>query len=379
MKKILFGAGKFGKYAIEKYGRDEVAFFVDNNQEKVGEFEGKKVISFTDFLKMYVPDKYKIVITVKNTSKIEQQLTKAGIFDYDLYSEDEFAYYPTKQLIVNTYEFENSFINNSEENINRLISEIDMLEKQYSSGSFLFNHVELETINRCNGTCSFCPVNALSDKRPYKMMSEKLFYKIINELEEMRYSGKIALFSNNEPLLDDRIIDFHKYTREHLPYARMHLFTNGTLLTLEKFKLIIPYLDELIIDNYSQNLKLIPNSLKIVEYCENNPELKSKVTVVLRKRDEVLSTRGGDAPNARIISYPYAKCILPFKQMIIRPDGKVSLCCNDPLGKNTLGDVNTQSLVEVWEGEGFASVRKALHSGRGNWEHCEFCDAFLLG
>ena len=40
-------------------------------------------------------------------------------------------------------------------------------------------------------------------------------------------------------------------------------------------------------------------------------------------------------------------CILPYKQMIIRPDGKTSLCCNDPYGKNTLADVNKMTLREA--------------------------------
>jgi hypothetical protein len=211
-------------------------------------------------------------------------------------------------------------------------------------------------------------------------MTEELFYKIIGELEDMDYRGKIALFSNNEPFLDERIIDFQKYARAHLPRARFHLFTNGTLLTLDKFVEIIPHLDRLIIDNYNQNLELIPNSKKIVDYCEGHEELKNKVTVVLRKIDEVLNTRGGDAPNARKVSYPDAKCVLPFQQMIVRPDGKVSLCCNDPLGRNTLADLNEETLLEAWNNPRFRMVRKCLdEGGRKNWKHCEFCDTFNLG
>lgn len=38
----------------------------------------------------------------------------------------------------------------------------------------------------------------------------------------------MTTFSTNEPLLDDRIIDFNKYAREHLPKARIHMYTNGT-------------------------------------------------------------------------------------------------------------------------------------------------------
>lgn len=250
-----------------------------------------------------------------------------------------------------------------------------MREKQV-----MFDHVEIETVNRCNGNCSFCPVNKNDDAREYKIMSEEVFKKIIQQLADINYSGKLALFSNNEPFLDSDILERHKYTRKKLPNARMHLFTNGTLLTVERFKELMLYLDELIIDNYQQDLKLIKPCQEIAEYCEWHPELKKKVTIVLRKPHEILSTRGGDAPNRKdMISYGKERCILPYKQLIIRPDGKVSLCCNDPLGKNTLGDLTKESILEVWNGQKFRIVREALYRGRENWKHCTYCDYFNLG
>ena len=186
----------------------------------------------------------------------------------------------------------------------------------------LFEHVEIETVNRCNGKCSFCPVSVAHDIRQRHVMSEELFKKIIDQLAEIEYSGRLALFSNNEPFLDPRIVEFNRYARERLPKARMHLFTNGTVMTLDKFKEIIGYLDELIIDNYNQGLELNENSKAVKEYCEQHPTLKKKVTIVMRKEQEILTSRGGDAPNRNEIrSYPQIKCALPFKQLIIRPDG----------------------------------------------------------
>jgi radical SAM protein with 4Fe4S-binding SPASM domain len=62
--------------------------------------------------------------------------------------------------------------------------------------------------------------------------------------------------------------------------------------------------------------------------------------------------------------------------MIIRPDGKVSLCCNDPIGKNTLGDVSESSLIDVWNNNAFANVRRAVRDTRQNYEFCQECDNF---
>lgn len=211
-------------------------------------------------------------------------------------------------------------------------------------------------------------------------MEWSLFYKIINELSELNYSGQLSLYSNNEPFLDDRILDMHEYARKKVPKARMYLFTNGTLLTLEKFKRLMNYLDELIIDNYNQQLRLIPNSIKIKEYCESHPELIKKVTISIRKPKEMLANRGSEVPNRKEeISYENYTCVNPFVQMIVRPDGKVSLCCNDSLGKNTMGDLNINSLEEIWYGEMFGKARKAIKNGRQNWPICKYCDVFNLG
>ena len=149
---------------------------------------------------------------------------------------------------------------------------------------------------------------------------------------------------------------------------------------MEKFIKLMEYLDELIIDNYNQELKLIPNVEKIKGYCEEHPELIKKVTISLRKPKEVLATRGGDAPNRKNqISYKNTTCVNPFVQMIVRPDGKVSLCCNDATGRFTLGNVAEESLLDIWYGSKFQMVRKCLYDGRENWGNCKYCDTFSMG
>lgn len=74
--------------------------------------------------------------------------------------------------------------------------------------------IELETYNRCNNDCAFCPVNRNNDTRKAHYMDEKLFYSIIDQLRIMDYSGSICLYSNNEPLLDKRIFKFVEYAKK---------------------------------------------------------------------------------------------------------------------------------------------------------------------
>lgn len=378
---VIFGAGQVGRMALTEY-KDRTLFIVDNDKKLQGTFlEGIEIKSVES---LSAEDGYTVLIASKHQELMEQQLQKQGIARYEFYLKEPMAYYDTPELIFNPYE-DNAKRDISEkeynENVkkNLAIETINYRVEKMQGKDILFDHVEIETVNRCNGGCEFCPVSKKNDTREYKEMSRELFEHIIDQLSELNYSGKLALFSNNEPFLDEDIIDKHRYAREKLPNARIHLFTNGTLLTVDKFTAIIKYLDEMIIDNYQQELKLIKPCQAIAEYCEKNPELKKKVTIVLRKPKEILTNRGGDAPNRKeLVSYGEARCVLPYKQLIIRPDGKVSLCCNDPLGKNTLGDLSKDSIMDVWFNDRFKMVRKCLYEGRKNWKHCEFCDVFSL-
>ncbi len=251
----------------------------------------------------------------------------------------------------------------------------DWLKKNYDGRTCpLFSSIEIEVINRCNGECPFCPVNRNIDPRKLLKMDENLFKKIIDELGELNYSGRLALHSNNEPFLDSRIIEFTKYAREKVPRAFLYMYTNGTLLTIDKFNEIIPYLDRIVIDNYDDDLKLHENAKKIHEICRNNHEIDKKVEIHVRKIHEVLDTRGGQSPNNNKRKTYDMSCILPYKQMVVRPDGKTSLCCNDPYGKNTLADVNKMSLKQAWYSKRAEHIRHRLRKNRAGIGLCKFCD-----
>lgn len=254
--------------------------------------------------------------------------------------------------------------------VERVFARID------ETGVPLFLRVEVETFNRCNGYCTFCPVNKNDDPRPLLKMPEELFMKIVNELHELDYSGQFCLFANNEPFLDTRLEAFAKTARELLPNAFIEIFSNGTVIKLSRFKAIIPYLDKLVIDNYNDKLKLNEATKAIMEYLKENPEYKSRVSIRMRRETNLYSSRGGQAPNNKKRKALPLSCLLPYYHLYIRPDGKIGLCCVDALYKHTLGDASEQSLKDIWYGEKFADVRDKIRKGRENLEVCCFCDSF---
>jgi len=248
----------------------------------------------------------------------------------------------------------------------------------------LFSWVEIETINRCNSTCAFCPVNKRVDPRPLAHMADALFTKIVNDLGALDFEGKLALHSNNEPLLDEKLVERVRYARSQCPKAYIFIYTNGTRLNTDlAWQLIAAGVDLIRIDNYSDKLKLHKNIAGLVQDFERPPYSThaAKIRIVVRRLNEVLSNRGGKAPNKlpeHDRSYRHfqsSPCRYPFEQLVIRPDGKVSLCGNDAYGQVTLGDAAHQSLTEIWFGGAFRQVRTELtRNGRKNLPVCRECD-----
>ena len=235
--------------------------------------------------------------------------------------------------------------------------------------------VEIETHNRCNGDCSFCPVSVGNDIREYKRMSEELFTKIINDFANINYDGMFSLYSNNECLLDKRMPMFFKMAKEKLPNAYHIIFTNGSVLTVDLLKEIFPYLDAIGIDNYNDNYELNPNVRKVYEFLQENKEYQNKVKIIMRLKNEVITNRAGQSPNKKGTIKTIKKlCVLPFCQFVIRPDGKVSLCCNDSYGKMTLGDLNNQTVEEIWNSNIYMQIRELSLKGRKYLSMCKFCD-----
>ena len=70
--------------------------------------------------------------------------------------------------------------------------------------------------------------------------------------------------------------------------------------------------------------------------------------------------------------------------MVILWDGKVVACPQDGSGRQVVGDVTKQSLLEIWNGEPLCNLRRRLGSGDAvRSEPCQSCDRWrrrhLLG
>lgn len=245
-----------------------------------------------------------------------------------------------------------------------------------------FKFLMLETVNRCNGKCAFCPANVRDEKREYKKMSDDLFSKIIDELVDINWTGTIFLQVNNEPLLDKRLMGFAKEIKQKRPDCKICIISNGTLLNIEKVRAMVSLIDELVINDYSDKYRLAAHLKEIYQYVKKNPREFAAMEISISRRysGEILATRAGNAPNKpKKNNHVVAPCVYPFTDLIIFPDGKVGMCCNDCFEVSEFGDVNQNRLLDIWNNEKFTALRKAMRQGRESYPFCKECDVVDAG
>lgn len=54
------------------------------------------------------------------------------------------------------------------------------------------------------------------------------------------------------------------------------------------------------------------------------------------------------------------RCDLPWRAILVDVDGNVKCCC---FQKKILGNLNKNSLEEIWNGEQFMTLRSSINSG----------------
>jgi radical SAM protein with 4Fe4S-binding SPASM domain len=240
----------------------------------------------------------------------------------------------------------------------------------------LFRSVELETRTRCNSTCSFCAASILTDTRPDIYLPDALFAKLIAELAALDYDGAIKFFVNNEPLLDKRTAEFIRQAKAAIPKVHTEVHTNGLKLNPKTGReLLEAGLDHLYINNYSQDGTVHRGVQAFLdEVAQDFPQ--ADIVLHMRLLDERLLNRGGTAPNGRILADPLQlPCVLPFDEVVVTADGRVTICCQDHYFEAAVGNLNDTSLQDIWYGEGFQKLRAdLLRNDRTGNKFCKVCD-----
>src|SRR5687768_17362398 len=250
--------------------------------------------------------------------------------------------------------------------------------------------VGLELTSKCNLRCGMCPLPVL--RRPYEDMSWVLVEKAASEIHGLGMKLK-WLHEMGEPLLYSRIGDAIRL------FPEASLSTNGLLLTEEVGeKLLSAGLRRLRICVDSINPEVYPklrtggdfDKLVTLTRAFLNQALGSETQIEIQKmRSRLTVDETIDEfrrffelrrySNARVIEKTcealdvneetdlhgkFYGCTQGFATwVVIFADGRVTHCCYDAHGDQIIGDLKTQSLLEMLTSDRYRRLKAAFERG----------------
>ena len=246
----------------------------------------------------------------------------------------------------------------------RIISLLNIIQFQWIK---LFSSITIETTAFCNRKCEYCPNNDKYPNREKGLLEDSLYYSIIEQLSDMKFSGRISPHLYGEPLLDKRLLAFIQFTREKCSYAQIVVYSNGDFLTSEKMtELIDAGMDEIYVtcyDEKNENLEQLDE--------EFGKYMSFRYFKYVPKRN-----KAGLLQNVEKVRGNMDPCLRPSSQLVVNWAGDVVLCCNDYYGKLIFGNVSNMKILDIWFSKKYKSVQSVLskEGGRGNIDLCKTCD-----
>ena len=248
----------------------------------------------------------------------------------------------------------------------------------------ILSDLEFSITGLCNRKCVFCPrANPEVYPNLKEYMSIKLFTKIMRELAQYDYVGRIGLSGYSEPFMHKKLFSLVEIAKKILPKATLEITTNGDMLNSQKIrKLHELKLDAILVSMYDG-----PKQIKHFEEMIKKSGVGNKF-VILRKRylpekknfGINLSNRAGmtsEIIDKGILEKEYLlnhKCFYTHYHLMIDHDGKVRLCSHDWVKKLNFGDLNKQSVLQVWTGKKLTKFRKLLGKGNRKFSPCNNCN-----
>ena len=248
--------------------------------------------------------------------------------------------------------------------------------------------VGLELTSKCNLRCGMCPLPVL--RRPYEDMEWPLVEKAEREIHGLGLKLK-WLHEMGEPLLYSRIDDAIRL------FPEASLSTNGLVLTPEiGAKLLATPLKRIRICVDSVNPKVYPQlrtggdfdklvdlTRKFLVQAKGAPlrieiqKMRSRLTLEETTDDFKRVFDLKQFRNARVIEKTcealdvneetdlhgkFYGCVQGafFTWVVVFADGRVTHCCYDAHGDQVMGDLRTQSLREIIDGDRFATMQDAF-------------------
>lgn len=235
--------------------------------------------------------------------------------------------------------------------------------------------IAIETTTVCNLRCSYCP-HSTPYAKAHAFMPDEIFYRIIDSLKEFRpdYSGVIIPSLYGEPLLDKRLETFIRYAKQKFPKATFQLFTNGSFLTIERYKTlkeagISKFIVSVHAPQMSEELCQILKAIQLEFSDLDSFEIISTYYANKYNRGGLVEGTSSDRNNCHRI----VRCDFGYKNLVFDYEGNSVVCCNDYLSQVRFGNIVEESVKQIWDKAEYRRVRNELLFGFLTQKICRVC------
>lgn len=253
--------------------------------------------------------------------------------------------------------------------------------------------VQIETTTECNGRCCFCPHHKLVQTGT---MNDLVFERIINQCTQLPNLMTVIPMLTGEPFLDPAILERIRFIRDQLPWVHIELFTNGSFLTyiiIEQLAKIPDIKLNISLNGLTTETRKTVMGLddyhsvcKCIEYL-NIRKIKYSVSTVAHPAvpsEEIdnLLKAGGKALKYQSWAgsqYPYERkrwtsCTRAMNSLTFNWQGDAVLCCFDYKNDVGFGNINQNTIEEIWNSEKRKRYRDYHKIGNGNeLPLCAYC------
>lgn len=261
--------------------------------------------------------------------------------------------------------------------------------------------IQLSPCQGCNLGCNFCGIHSIGygkKQNGVDLMPVEVAASVAQQIKDLGWNPRVEFAMHGEPTLHPDLPALIE------PFGKFYTLvtTNGGGLLMDTRRKVQELfgagLNTLALDDYQTN--------RMVErFCENIGEdigaspfqvfyypkdrsasphtrYNGKRIVIIQDLTEATAGTHSDVHNSAGDAGPLdrsmntARCAKPFRELAIRWDGNVAMCCNDWTGTFKVGNVLTDGIEAIWHSDGMVAARKALYNRRRDLVPvCDGCTA----
>lgn len=269
-----------------------------------------------------------------------------------------------------------------------------------------------ELTEGCNLYCNFCGLQGIrtQEVKNYKYMAPETMTSLMTQMRDLKWNSRIEFAMRGEPTMHPDYAGMVGIVHEYRPQAHKLMLSNGGGLLRKPgpaeniLALFRSGLNVLGLDDY-RHASIIGKILEAIGEVESgtmhplgfmfyrypadqrgNPHKRrppgTKMLVIIQDISDMAGGNHSTVSNTAGTAFEKKynrnteRCHQPFRQLAVRYDGNVPICCADWRGVYKCGSVVENGLEAVWQGKAMGAAREVLIKGqRASLDPCNGCDS----